>query len=172
MTVQIVNEKSDVVNSEMEALEQLGRPIPLALIPRGMKKEERADFVRALTDQFRFVLIAPTDDVKPSIEFAGQAYVRVVGLVAERDHWKATAERACRRVTELLARTSELELAVESYRAELVAKESRIVDLEGVLEDQIGYVPNIKTACDGCGAPVEISEGSARLCADCDGEDY
>lgn len=121
MTVQIVNEKSDLVNS--------ARSVPLA-----------AD--------------------------------EVVGLVAERDHWKATAERACRRVTELLARTSELELAVESYRAELVAKESRIVDLEGVLEDQIGYVPNIKTACDGCGAPIEISEGSARLCADCDGEDY
>lgn len=62
-----------ILDFGMEALEQLGRPIPLALIPRGMKKEERADFVRALTDQFRFVLTAPTDDVKPSIEFAGQA---------------------------------------------------------------------------------------------------
>lgn len=62
-----------ILDFGMEALEQLGRPIPLALIPRNYKKEERDDFIKDVEGQYRFFLTAKTDESKPSLEFAGQS---------------------------------------------------------------------------------------------------
>ncbi|HUF09470.1 MAG TPA: hypothetical protein VMO47_09130 [Rhodothermales bacterium] len=55
----------------LEAIEQLGRPIPIIYIPRGSTKEEIDEYEQAVAAQYKFYLTMPSDETRVKVEFAG-----------------------------------------------------------------------------------------------------
>jgi len=58
-----------IMDFGLQAIEEMGRPVPVYHIPRNMAKDERAAFERAVQAQHKFYVTVPTDEMSVRVEF-------------------------------------------------------------------------------------------------------
>lgn len=60
-----------ILDFGLQALEELGRPLPVYHVPSGMDPEERNELENAVSKNHKFYVMVPTSDQKVSVEFPG-----------------------------------------------------------------------------------------------------
>lgn len=95
-------------------------------------------------------------------------------LVSKCERLQIERDRAVARNEELVAQNVRLGERVQGLQHELVVAEDVIHNLRGIIEDQLGYVPET-VQCRACGTTFEVVEeltDEATLCSACDGEEW